>query len=78
MAATSRGDAEARDADQRQEAALFADLGVLDDAAGATDREQLRGFALGRFFADRLDHADQPLAGQRVVEHVEIARLEQR
>ena len=70
------GDAEARDAHQRQEAALVADLGVLDDPPGAADREQFRRLGVGVVAGERLDDADQPLARQRVVEHFEIARLE--
>src|ERR1700733_9447464 len=73
-----RGQMETSDAHERQETAAVANLRILHDATGAAERIELRR-CIGRLFVrGRLNDADQPFAGERVVEHLEIARLEHR
>ena len=71
-----RPEMEPRHAHQGEKAAPVADLGVLDDAAGAPERIKLRARVSRLLRLGRLDDPDEPLAGKRVVEHLEIARLE--
>ena len=60
-----------RNAGQRHEIAAVAGLGELGDASGAADREKPEGSV-----GVRLDHADDAIAFEDVVDHGEVARLE--
>ena len=69
-------DAEARDADERDQVAPVAGLGELRDAAGAADLVELRHRGRAAALRVGLDHADDAVALQRLIDHREIARLE--
>ena len=68
---------EAGDAGQFEDVAAVAGLGELGDAPDAADAEQRRPRLVSRMRGVGLDHPDQPVAvAKRVVDHGEIARLE--
>ncbi len=70
-------DAKARHAGELHHVAAVAGFGELGDAADAADLEQVGLLLRTGMRGIRLDHADQPVAvAQRVIDHREIARLE--
>jgi hypothetical protein len=72
VTSASRSDPEAAEAFEDDVEAAVLQLLRADDPADAADVEQPRRLAL----VARLDHADQPVAGQRVADHRPVARLE--
>ena len=69
-------DSEAGDAGERDHVAAVAGLGEGGYAAGAADRAQGRPEGAGRGGLVGLDHADDAVAGERRIDHGEVARLE--
>src|SRR5579875_3253315 len=68
-------DAKTRDSGQGDQVTAVLGLGEGGDAAGAADRIERR-VRLAQHRIERLDHPDQPVAGDGVAGHREIARLE--
>ncbi len=70
-------DAEARHAGELDQVAAVAGFGELGDAADAADAKQVRPVLGAGMRRIGLDHADEAVAvAQRVVDHLQIARLE--
>jgi len=69
-------DPEAGNAGERDRVAAIAGLGERHDAAAAADGAQHRSAGAGRRGVVGLEHADDAIAGDRRVDHGEVARLE--